>query len=109
MRFFVRFDPHRPYQFHANRGSKLRRGFHRQQIKTSLFRNVAKGWATRQRRERMGHPPAAQKRFRSQAPKLTFRHGPDRVELWDADDFDPWENLRWETVRVLFYWQQKPA
>jgi len=51
---------------------------------------------------------AAQKRFHSQAPKLTFRHGPDRVELWDADDFDPWENLRWETVRVLFYRQQKP-
>ena len=51
---------------------------------------------------------AAQKRFRSQAPKLTFRHGPDRVQLWDADDFDPWENLRWETVRVLFYRQQKP-
>lgn len=51
---------------------------------------------------------AAQKRFRSQAPKLTFHHGPDRVELWDADDFDPWENLRWETVRVLFYRQQKP-
>ncbi len=34
---------------------------------------------------------AAQRRFRSQAPKLTFRHGHDRVELWDADDFDPWE------------------
>ena len=51
---------------------------------------------------------AAQKRFRSQPPKLTFRHGPDRVELWDAGDFDPWENLRWETVRVLFYRQQKP-
>lgn len=51
---------------------------------------------------------AAQKRFRSQAPKLTFRHGPDRVELWDADDFDPWESLRWETVRVLFYRQRKP-
>ena len=51
---------------------------------------------------------AAQKRFRSQPPKLTFRHGPDRVELWDAEDFDPWENLRWETVRVLFYRQHKP-
>lgn len=51
---------------------------------------------------------AAQKRFRSQPPKLTFRHGPDRVELWDAEDFDPWENLEWETVRVLFYRQQTP-
>jgi hypothetical protein len=51
---------------------------------------------------------AAQNRFRSSAPKLAFRLGPDRVELWDAGDFDPWENLRWETVRVLFYRQQKP-
>lgn len=51
---------------------------------------------------------AAQKRFRSQAPKLTFPHGSDRIELWDAEDFDPWGNLRWETVRVLFYRQQKP-
>lgn len=51
---------------------------------------------------------AAQKRFRSQAPKLTFSYGDDRVELWDAEDFDPWENLRWETVRVLFYRQHKP-
>jgi hypothetical protein len=51
---------------------------------------------------------AAQKRFATQPPKLTFCHGPDRVELWDAEDFDPWESLRWETVRVLFYRQQKP-
>jgi hypothetical protein len=51
---------------------------------------------------------AAQKRFRSQPPKLTFHHGPDHVELWDAGDFDPWGNLKWETVRVLFYRQQKP-
>jgi hypothetical protein len=51
---------------------------------------------------------AAQKRFRSQAPKLTFSYGDDRVELWDAEDFDPWESLQWETVRVLRYRQQKP-
>lgn len=51
---------------------------------------------------------AAQRRFRSQPPQTTFREGPDRVELWDADDFDPWETLRWETVRVLFYRQHKP-
>ncbi len=51
---------------------------------------------------------AAQKRFATQPPTLSFRHGPDRVELWDAEDFDPWESLRWETVRVLFYRQQKP-
>jgi hypothetical protein len=51
---------------------------------------------------------AAEKRFRSQSPKLSFAHGADRVELWDAEDFDPWEKLRWKTVRVLFYRQQKP-
>src|SRR5215469_5238853 len=51
---------------------------------------------------------AAQKRFRSQAPKLTFSYGADRVEIWDAEDFDAWQSLQWETVRVLFYRQQKP-
>jgi hypothetical protein len=30
------------------------------------------------------------------------------VEIWDADDFDPWETLRWETVRVVRYRQHKP-
>lgn len=51
---------------------------------------------------------AAQKRFRSQPPKVHFRDGEDRVEIWDADDFDPWETLRWETVRVMRYRQYKP-
>ncbi len=51
---------------------------------------------------------AAQRRFRSQPPQLCFRDGSDRVELWDAEDFDPWDSLRWETVRVLRYRQQKP-
>jgi len=52
--------------------------------------------------------PAAQKRFSQQSPKLHFRSGSDRVEVWDADDFDPWESLRWPTVRVLYYRQHKP-
>ena len=51
---------------------------------------------------------AAEKRFRSQRPKLCFRDGQDRVEIWDADDFDPWQTLRWETVRVIRYRQHKP-
>ena len=51
---------------------------------------------------------AAQKRFSQQASQLSFRSGRDRVELWDADDFDPWESLRWPTVRVLYYRQHKP-
>jgi hypothetical protein len=50
----------------------------------------------------------AQKRFHSQAPHLSFQNGKDRVEIWDADDFDPWETLRWETVRVFMYRQHKP-
>jgi len=52
---------------------------------------------------------AAQKRFRHQPPHQIFWHGPDRVEVWDADDFDPWETLRWETVRVLRYRQHQPS
>jgi len=51
---------------------------------------------------------AAQKRFRHQPPDQVFGHGKDRVEIWDADDFDPWETLRWETVRVIRYRQYKP-
>jgi hypothetical protein len=42
------------------------------------------------------------------SPPLRFRQGQDRVEIWDADDFDPWETLRWETVRVIRYRQYKP-
>jgi hypothetical protein len=51
---------------------------------------------------------AAQKRFRHQPPHQVFRHGKDRVEIWEADDFDPWETLRWETVRVIRYRQYQP-
>ncbi len=51
---------------------------------------------------------AAQKRFRDQPPHQVFSHGQDRVEIWDANDFDPWETLRWETVRVIRYRQYKP-
>ena len=48
---------------------------------------------------------AAQKRFLPQAPHQVFDHGKDRVEIWDADDFDPWQSLSWETVRVVRYRQ----
>jgi len=51
---------------------------------------------------------AAQRRFHSQPPYLSFRDGSDRVELWDADDFDPWDTLRWPTVRVMRYRQHHP-
>lgn len=51
---------------------------------------------------------AAQARFTGQAPTETFEEGADRIEAWDAEDFDPWETLRWATVRVLRYRQHKP-
>ena len=50
---------------------------------------------------------AAQQRFATQPPSLEIRCGTDRVELWDASDFDPWEELEWATVRVLRYRQHK--
>lgn len=51
---------------------------------------------------------AAQARFADQPPHCTIQVGKDRVELWDAEDFDPWETLRWSSVRVLRYRQHKP-
>jgi hypothetical protein len=51
---------------------------------------------------------AAQQRFRGQPPHQVFSQGLDRVEIWDANDFDPWDTLRWETVRVIRYRQYKP-
>ena len=51
---------------------------------------------------------AAQQRFPFGPATTVFQYGPDRVELWDAEDFDPWNTLRWETVRVFFYRQHKP-
>jgi hypothetical protein len=49
---------------------------------------------------------AVERRFRSRPPDLEFRDGTDRVQIWDADDFDPWEGLQWDTVRVIRYRQQ---
>jgi hypothetical protein len=46
--------------------------------------------------------------FASRDPDLKFQHAGDWVEVWDAEDFDPWESLRWETVRVVRYRQHKP-
>lgn len=50
----------------------------------------------------------AERRFAHKKPDRVVRWGDDRVELWDADDFDPWEKLRWKTVRVIRYRQHKP-
>ena len=51
---------------------------------------------------------AAQERFSHHPPHQVFRHGKDQVEIWDADDFDPWETLRWEAVPATRYRQYKP-
>lgn len=48
---------------------------------------------------------AAERRFRSRPPDLQFRDGTDRLEIWETDDFDPWEGLKWDTVRVMRYRQ----
>jgi len=51
---------------------------------------------------------AVEARFRDPRPTHTFEEHGDRIELWDADDFDPWDTLRWTSVRVLRYRQHKP-
>jgi DDE family transposase len=51
---------------------------------------------------------AATARFATQAPSCVQQINRDTVELWDADDFDPWQELRWSTVRVLRYRQHRP-
>lgn len=50
---------------------------------------------------------AATARFAAQPARVSFEDAGERIELWDADDFDPWETLRWTTVRVLRYRQHK--
>jgi hypothetical protein len=51
---------------------------------------------------------AAQQRYAAHLPTVVFDEEGDHVEVWDAGDFDPWEALRWKTVRVLKYRQTKP-
>lgn len=46
--------------------------------------------------------------FDGQPPQAVFLEKGDRVEVWDADDFAPWETLNWPAVRVLRYHQHKP-
>jgi len=50
----------------------------------------------------------ARQRFEARRPTNTFRYKADRVEIWEADDFDPWDTLQWRTVRVIRYRQHKP-
>jgi len=48
-------------------------------------------------------------RFAAEPPDDVFTGDDgDHVELWDADDFVPWDGLRWPAVRVLRYRQTRP-
>lgn len=49
---------------------------------------------------------AARARFEGRPPTAVFAEDGNRIELWDADDFNPWDGLRWPSVRVLRYRQQ---
>jgi hypothetical protein len=51
---------------------------------------------------------AAQARFVPQSAHAVFEVEGDLVEVWDAEDFAPWETLQWHSVRVLRYRQHKP-
>ena len=51
---------------------------------------------------------SVQRRFAGARPHHVYRDGKDRVEIWDADDFAPWETLHWDRVRVIRYRQHKP-
>jgi len=48
---------------------------------------------------------AVQARFAHQPPTAQFELDGACVEVWDADDFDPWEGLPWRTVRAFRYRQ----
>ena len=48
-------------------------------------------------------------RFSQQPPTETFFHGQDRIEVWDAANFDPWDALDWSTVRAMRYRQHKKS
>jgi len=48
---------------------------------------------------------SVERRFAAASPTRVYRDGKDRVEIWDADDFAPWETLRWDRVRVIRYRQ----
>lgn len=48
---------------------------------------------------------AARRRFADAPPHERFAYKGGSVEVWDADDFITWQELRWPRVRVLRYRQ----
>jgi hypothetical protein len=51
---------------------------------------------------------AARRRFENAAPHGRFAYQGGTVEVWDADDFIAWHELRWPRVRVLRYRHVRP-
>ena len=51
---------------------------------------------------------AVKKRFDDRPAHTVYTVGKDRVEVWDAENFEPWETLHWKWVRVIRYRQHKP-
>jgi hypothetical protein len=49
----------------------------------------------------------ARARFEGQPPMAVYRIEGERIEIWDAGDFEPWEGLRWANVRVIRYRQHR--
>jgi len=50
----------------------------------------------------------ARLRFEATPAALSFEDRGDHVEVWDAEGFPPWENLRWKALRIFRYRQRKP-
>lgn len=46
---------------------------------------------------------SARERFAQQPPTTRFEYEGGLVEVWDGEDFEPWEGLTWPEVRVLGY------
>jgi hypothetical protein len=51
---------------------------------------------------------AARGRFDALPPTAVHQVDGEKVELWDLDDFDAWQDLHWPAVRVLRYRQHRP-
>lgn len=49
----------------------------------------------------------AQKRFAGRPPTAVYDVGGESVEVWDAEDFPPWQGLDWSSVRVIRYRQYR--
>lgn len=50
---------------------------------------------------------SVERRFASQPPRHVYYENQQRIEIWDADDFDPWVTLHWPTVRAIRYRQHR--